>query len=112
MIDHGSAFGGPSWRFMDGPLHGLYFRPAVYRDVRRMEDFEPWLWRIRGLPESVLTRAVKQIPKEWLAPARGQGDGFPLDEMLDQLIRRRHRVASLLDDCVRNNPQAFPNWRR
>jgi hypothetical protein len=70
MIDQGYAFGGPTWKFCDSPLQGLYFRPAVYQSVRSCDDFEPWLQKVVGLPEGQLRNLRSEIPPEWIAVMR------------------------------------------
>jgi len=126
MMDNGYVFEGPHWRLSEAPLQGLYFRPLVYRSVRGLADFEPWLDRIRHFPEEVVDRAVKQIPDEWLeggGPAgsrlessglegsRLENDRDSLDRLLERLLRRRNRVPDLIEGCraARTNP--FPEWR-
>jgi len=106
MIDHGYAFDGPHWTFADSPLQGLYSRPVVYQSVSSLDDFQPWLQRIENFPEEVLDQAYRSIPYQWL-----NGDVGPLEGLLEQLLKRRKRVAALLADCrgARLNP--FPNWK-
>ena len=106
MMDNGFVFEGPHWRFADSPLHGLYFRPLVYKEVKGLEDFEPWLERIRQFPEEVVDRAVKQIPENWL-----EGDREGLEKLLEQLLRRRGRVPDLIESCRHGKANAFPHWR-
>jgi hypothetical protein len=105
MIDHGFAFNGPSWDFPDGPLHGLYHRPLVYAQIRGWGDFDPWLVQIRNFPEEVVDQACQRVPLRWLA-----SDADALRRLRDQLLRRRCRVADLIDDCRRARPELFPNW--
>ena len=50
MVDNGFVFEGPHWQLNDSPLQGLYFRPMVYRGVRGLDDFQPWLDRIVHFP--------------------------------------------------------------
>ncbi len=107
MIDHGFAFNGPFWDFPDAPLHGLYHRPLVYESVRDWNDLEPWLDQIVCLPEDVMDRAFKHIPRAWLA-----GEEEALERLLEQLLKRRSRVPDLIEDCRRARPDLFPNWRR
>jgi hypothetical protein len=126
MIDNGYVFEGPHWRLSEAPLQGLYFRPLVYRSVRDLADFEPWLDRIRHFPEEVVDQAVKQIPESWFEGSRSEGsrvgesqpkgggpgsDREALESLLDRLLRRRNRVPDLIADCrgARTNP--FPEWR-
>ncbi len=106
MMDHGFVFNGPHWDFVDSPLQGLYFRQTVYAPVRSIADFEPWIERIRHFPEEVLDDAIKQIPASWLDPKMDD-----IEKLLAQLLRRRNRVADLIDDCRRGRINPFPNWR-
>jgi hypothetical protein len=57
MMDNGYVFDGPHWRLGQSAIQGLYFRPLVYRTVRALDDFEPWLDRIRNFPEEVVDQA-------------------------------------------------------
>jgi hypothetical protein len=106
MIDHGFVFDGPNWRLPDSPLQGLYHRPIVYEGVRGLDDFEPWLERITHFPETVVDQAVKQIPPAWI-----EEDTEDLTRLLEQLLKRRGRVADLLEACRRERANLFPNWR-
>jgi len=106
MMDNGFVFEGPHWRFSDSPLHGLYFRPQVYRGVTKIGDFEPWVERIRQFPEEVVDRALKQIPEEWV-----QGDRGDLEQLMEKLLRRRERVADLIQACRFGPKNPFPNWQ-
>ena len=66
MVDNGYVFEGPQWRLMESPIQGMYFRPSVYRSVRGLKEFNPWIERIRNFPEEVVDEAVRQIPSVWL----------------------------------------------
>ena len=66
MIDHGFAFNGPHWTYMDSPIQGIYFRTSVYANVTSFDSFQPWLDMVRHLPEGVLDEAWKQIPRAWM----------------------------------------------
>jgi len=72
-----------------------------------MESFEPWLARIETkMTETVLEEAASEIPPEWY--------GFDLDaleQMLEQLLRRRHRVRELILSAWKSSAQPFPNWK-
>lgn len=105
MVDNGYVFEGPHWRFGDSPIQGLYFRPLVYNGVRGWDAFEPWLERIRHFPEEVVDRAMREIPPPWL-----DGDEDALERLLEALLRRRKRVADLIEQSrsARTNP--FPAW--
>ncbi|MBM3815114.1 MAG: hypothetical protein FJW20_26140 [Acidimicrobiia bacterium] len=104
MVDHGFLFDGPNWRFPDAPLHGLYHRPSVYRSVAALDDFQPWIERVRHMPDYVLDSAMKQIPLEWL-----DGDHQELERLLERLAARRHRIHHLVEDACAAG-KAFPNW--
>jgi len=105
MIDHGYAFNGPHWEFVDSPLTGLFHRPIVYQSVRSWRDFEPWLERIRYFPDAELDRALRSVPPRWL-----NGDRDELERLLLQLQARRARTPELIRDCTRGRVNPFPNW--
>jgi hypothetical protein len=106
MMDHGYVFDGPHWRLGESAIQGLYFRPLVYRAVRGLDDFEPWLDRIRNFPEEVVDQAVKRIPPAWL-----EGDEDELDRLLERLMKRRARVPDLIEQCCSGSSNPFPDWR-
>ncbi len=106
MIDHGFAFNGPHWQFQDSPAQGLYFRTAVYDEVRSLESFQPWLSMVENFPIDVIDSAWKEIPRDWL-----DGDESLLDDLLEALLKRRLRVAALIEEVQRKRAGAFANWR-
>lgn len=106
MIDHGYLFDGPNWCFRDAPLQGFYPRAVVYSAVRSMDDFEPWLTRIRHFPESAVDEALRGLPPAWV-----EDDEDALARLLEQLMARRARVADLLLTAVRARPAFFGSWR-
>ncbi|HAX43728.1 MAG TPA: hypothetical protein PLF84_15825 [Bryobacteraceae bacterium] len=106
MIDHGYLFDGPNWCYRDAPLQGFYPRPTLYAAVRSLDDFEPWLSRVRHCPESAIDDALRSLPTGWL-----DGDDDALSALLEQLLRRRNRVPGLLLDAIRARPNFFPSWR-
>ena len=106
MMDNGYMFDGPSWRFADSPLTGLYHRPLVYEHVRSADDFQPWLSLVENFPEEAIDDACKQIPAAWL-----DGDEDDLERLLEKLLSRRGRVVALIEDCARSRIRPFPNWR-
>jgi len=106
MMDHGYVFDGPHWTFPDSPLQGLYFRPDVYRSVKSVDDFQPWLDRVVHFPEEVVDEAQKQIPPEWLAE-----DAATLEAMLVKLMSRRKRVPDLIRESRRGRVNPFPAWK-
>jgi hypothetical protein len=106
MVDNGYVFEGPHWRLGESAIQGLYFRPLVYRTVRGLAEFEPWLGRIRNFPEEVVDQAVKRIPPAWL-----EGDEDELERLLERLMRRRARVPDLIEQCCSGLSNPFPDWR-
>jgi hypothetical protein len=106
MIDHGFAFNGPHWQFQDSPLQGLYFRTSVYDEVRSIDSFQPWLDMVEHFPVEVIDSAWKEIPRHWL-----DGDEEELEQMLENLIKRRVRVSALIYEVQRKRTSAFANWR-
>lgn len=107
MIDHGYCFNGIYWDFPDAPGFGLYHRSEVYRKVRGWSDFEPWIERIKTFPETVLDRAIHEIPRAWL-------DSTSEDEvsaLVEKIQKRRGKVASLIESTRERFPDHFPNWR-
>ncbi|MBV9038624.1 MAG: phosphatidylinositol kinase [Acidobacteriaceae bacterium] len=106
MIDHGFAFNGASWEFQDSPIQGLYFRTSVYDEVLSLDSFQPWLSMIENFPVEVIDTAWKQIPSVWV-----QEDGDQLERLLENLLKRRTRVGSLLSEARQKRTTAFVNWR-
>jgi len=106
MIDNGFIFNGPHWGFVESAIQGMYFRPSVYRNVRGVDDFEPWLARIVNFPEEIVDQAVKAIPPVWL-----EGEEEALEVLLARLLKRRGRVPDLIEDSRRGRVNPFPNWR-
>ena len=106
MIDQGFAFNGPEWKFADSPVQGLYSRKLVYNGVESLGQFEPWIERVLHFPEGVVDQAAKQVPPEWIA-----GEDEEFERMLEQLMRRRKRVADLISDARRAKASPFANWK-
>lgn len=106
MIDNGFVFDGPNWSFNDSAIQGLYFRPSIYRNVRGLADFEPWLSRIVNFPEEIIDQAVKAIPPAWL-----EGEEEALDVLLSRLLKRRGRVPDLIENSRMGRMNPFPNWK-
>ncbi len=106
MIDHGFAFNGSNWFFQDSPIQGLYFRTSVYDEVRSTESFQPWLDMVEHFPVEVIDSAWKEIPRDWL-----EQDEEALEQLLESLLKRRSRVAVLIQDVQKKRSSAFANWR-
>ena len=106
MMDNGFIFDGPNWQYTDSPIQGHYFRAQVYTAARKLDDFQPWLDRVRFFPEEVIDDARKRIPLQWLE----DDDGDVLDRLLERLLLRRQRVPDLIDAARRAKSNLFPNW--
>lgn len=105
MIDHGFAFNGPHWDFPDAPIQGLYFRHGVYEEVRSLNDFEPWLSRIRAFPEEALDEAVRSLPAAWT-----EGDEVALEKLVEKLLKRRKKVGDWIEATRKAKINPFANW--
>ena len=105
MIDHGFAFNGPHWDFPDSAVAGLYPRRLVYRQVKSIHAFEPWIERIRNFPPEVFDRALRHLPAAWISD-----DMDRLEIMLESLMRRSKRIPALLEECRKAPGNPFPSW--
>ncbi len=105
MIDHGFAFNGSTWTFQDSPVQGLYFRTSVYEQVKSLDSFQPWLSMVESFPASVLDQAWRELPRTWM-----EEDSDQIEPLLERLLQRRSRVASLLEETRGKRTTAFPNW--
>jgi hypothetical protein len=105
MIDHGFVFNGPHWDLPDSAITGLYPRRSVYADVKSLDDFGPWLHRVLHFPPEILDRALKKIPPEWT-----EGEDGALDRVLEALLKRRKRIAELMEECRKAPGNPFPRW--
>lgn len=106
MIDHGFVFNGPYWDFPESPIQGIYPRQSVYDGVRSLESFQPWLDRVVHFPDSVIDRALRQVPPQWIA-----GEEEELEKLLERLMRRCRRVPDLISDARLSKSNPFANWR-
>jgi hypothetical protein len=105
-IDHGYVFAGPEWALRDSGLLGLYHRPLVYSGVTGWAAFEPWIERLRNLPDSVLDAAMRDLPMAWIETDREE-----LESLLDRLIRRKDRVPALIEAVRDSHRNPFPAWK-
>ncbi len=110
MVDHGFAFNGPHWDLPESAITGLYPRRLVYRNVASIQDFDPWLSRILNFPDSVIDRALTHIPPEWFGEESPEKEEAALDHLLNALMRRKKRIADLVDDCRSAPGNPFPRW--
>ncbi len=91
MVDHGYVFDGATWTFIDSPYHGRYCRPLVYEHLRSLSDYQPWLDRVLHFPELVIRHACSKVPPAWL------DEDYPaLDQVIEQLLRRRSKISELV----------------
>jgi hypothetical protein len=105
MIDHGYAFNGPHWDLPESAITGLYPRRMVYERVKSIRDFDPWLSRVLTFPEEVIDRALRQLPPEWV-----EDDEGALEGLMEDLMRRRKRIAELMQECRSAPGNPFPLW--
>ncbi len=106
FLDHGFFFGAGDWKFPDAPLRGLYPRHRVYQGVRGLGSFAPWLERIENkLTLEALGEMAGEIPIEWYQ------DPAALEQLIEQLDRRRKEVRRLLLDAARSSRQPFVNFK-
>jgi hypothetical protein len=52
-----------------------------------------------------MDQALKQIPPAWVAE-----DEAALNQLCEQLLRRRKRVVDLLEACRHGRTPLFPDW--
>jgi HipA-like kinase len=105
-IDQGFCFNAGEWNFPDSPLRGLYTNKTVYRDIKGMDDFEPWLDRLENkITFEMILEAAADIPAEWY-----ESDYASLSRLLEQLNRRRSMVRELIRDSRARSPESFPQW--
>ena len=62
FIDQGYAFNAGEWSFPDLPLHGVYYRNWVYRDVTSWDSFEPALSIAETMDEQEIWECAAPIP--------------------------------------------------
>jgi hypothetical protein len=61
---------------------------------------------VENFPVEVVDSAWKEIPRDWV-----QDDEPALENLLEALLKRRTRIATLIHEIRRNRATAFPNWR-
>lgn len=105
MIDQGFCFHGSSWDFPDSPLRATYSRWLVYKDVRSIDAFEPWLTHVEQTGEDEIAAAAEGLPGDWYGSS-----GKALRALLGQLCKRRTKVRELLWRTRDVARQLFPNW--
>jgi hypothetical protein len=105
FIDFGYCFHAGEWRFEDAPLRGVYFRNAVYQEVKEWNSFEPWLTRMETMPAETVWAAAGEVPPEWYG-----GDLGEMESLVEKLLARRSRIRELIEDFRRSDRNPFPHW--
>lgn len=106
-IDQGNFFGGEIWRFLDTPLRGPYFQAAAYDGISGIHDLAPWLDLIQNVSATWLESLVEGLPSQWIA-----ADQECFRRLMQQLYRRRNRVADLVIEAVRYDHHRFRSWQQ
>ena len=105
FIDQGFCFNAGDWNFPDSPLRGVYARNRVYLGVNGWPSFEPWLTRIEQMDADTIWSIADMVPPEWYA-----GQMPVIEQMLEQLLRRRARVRESIASFRDSNREPFPLW--
>jgi hypothetical protein len=77
----------------------------VYREVTGWESFQPWLSNIEGMEEQAMWRCAEEIPTAWY------GESCEMERLVENLWRRRQRVAELILEFRNSSRAPFPKWR-
>jgi hypothetical protein len=107
FIDQGFCFNAGDWNFPDTPLRGVYLRNRVYSGVIGWASFEPWLTRIEEMDSDTVWSIADMVPPEWYL-----GDMASIEQLLEQLLRRRSRVRECIAAFRDSNREPFPLWDR
>lgn len=105
FIDQGYCFHANEWRFPDSPMRGVYALNAVYEAVTGWESFEPWITRVEEMRPEVLWSIAEAVPPEWYG-----GDPSDLEQLMEQMLKRRSRVRELITAFRDSSRVPFPNW--
>jgi hypothetical protein len=105
FIDQGFCFNAGEWTFPDSPLRGVYARNKVYARVMGWQSFEPWLSRVENIDAGVLWEIAEAVPPEWYG-----GDTAVIEQLMEQMLRRRSRVRELIASFRDSNREPFPLW--
>ena len=107
FIDQGFCFNAGDWNFPDLPLRGVYARNRVYTGITGWHSFEPWLSRIEEMDSDTIFSIADMVPPEWYA-----GDMPAIEQLLEQLLRRRTRVRECIAAFRDSNREPFPMWEK
>lgn len=105
FIDQGFCFNAGEWTFPDSPLRGVYARNSVYSNVNGWDSFDPWLERFEQMSPDVLWAIAESVPPEWYG-----GDMNTIERLLEQLLKRRSRIRSLITSFRDSDRAPFPLW--
>lgn len=105
FIDQGFCFNAGEWTFPDSPLRGVYARNKVYARVLGWQSFEPWLSRVEAMEAGVLWEIAEAVPPEWYG-----GDTAVIEQLMEQMLRRKSRVRELIASFRDSNREPFPMW--
>ncbi len=72
-----------------------------------LEDFEPWLTRVREAPSELFDGILRDLPRQWLP----YGDDEAAERLIEQLYRRRKLVTDLIERSAVARPTYFPAWK-
>lgn len=105
LIDQGYCFNAKEWDFPDLPLHGIYYRNWVYRNVVGWQSFEPALSLAEAMAIDELWECACKIPPEWY-----ESNSDDLCRLVETLYKRRPLIRSLLTTFRDSSRAPFPNW--
>jgi len=105
LVDQGYSFNGGEWTFPDLPLHGVYYRNYVYRDVISWASFEPALTAAEEMTQQDIWECAAAIPSEWCQPTP-----HDLPRLVEKLYQRRRKIRGLITAFRDSSRNPFPNW--
>jgi hypothetical protein len=106
FIDQGYCFSASEWTFLDYPLRGVFESNCVYEGVSGWEGFEPALTRAESMDTESIWRCAADVPEEWY-----EGDRASLEQLVEELSKRREIIRKLIGDFRRSTRNPFSNWR-
>ena len=77
----------------------------MYTGVTGWKSFEPWLSRVENLPADRLWTIAEAVPPEWYG-----GDLGEIEQLMEQLLKRRNRIRDFITAFHHSNREPFPNW--
>ena len=107
FIDQGFCFNAGDWTFPDSPLRGVYHRSVVYAGVTGWKSFEPWLTRIEEMSAETMWAIAEAVPPEWYG-----GNPADMERLMEQMLKRRHRLRELIAGFRDSERAPFPLWNK